>query len=797
MEQEHGTHRIDIDGDATGPVIAGNHNVVVDAQHGSTVTLLVEREQPRPVRRDRVELLPRRQHAPLGREAELAALAAALRDGGPVQLWGPPGVGKSSILRYAARTLEPGPDGVVFLSGSHREPGDLAQDVFEACYEAAAYAPSGTELRRLMAGIRVTVYVDNAQLTEEQLRDLMDAAPDARFVFCGRERSLLGDGTALEVAGLGRAPGLALLTRALGARTPESERAALELWKAATGRPLLLLRAAALARPDASGTVALPRPGALADLLPLLLDQLDAEAMGVLRLLATLSDADVDPAHLGALTGAADPSAVCVRLTELGLSEFTERGYRCAADAVPALWDRDPAAFPVDRLCEYFARWATQRSTTPNQISDHARALEVAAELAERAGRPDLAVRVAWAASPAMARSLRFGSWGRLLDRGRIAAEHAGDRRALAYFTHEEGIRSLVTGRRVVSAVLLAEAAVLWRQLGDAQGADAAAGAQQYTPQAPEPAPADGGSTAATPDEGGTSAALPDDGGTTAAAPGDGGTTAAIPDDGGTTATVPSDGGTTATAPGDGGSTAAIPGDGGSAGHAAGHSGGWPGGDGTAVQAGGTPGGDFASHSAMPDPTAAAWSHPAASVPPPGVEHVGHLASGAGATGGVPAGAAATAGAGAAAAGGASVLTVVLAVIAVVVAVVIGGNVLAEQQAAEDVPSSPSGLAGVWLDSQGGAYRFEEKSPGAYTVTAGTICKDIVTMRFTGGLGTYRSTDEPLYDMSNSSCTRVGHMNTTLTVSSDGRSLQWTRVAPASVKEGCTSCGSISLTRVP
>lgn len=84
-------YRIGIEGNAAGPVVAGNHNVVVDAQHGSTVTLLMERERPRPVRRSGVELLPRRQREPVGREAEITALTAAVQAGGRCSCGGRPG----------------------------------------------------------------------------------------------------------------------------------------------------------------------------------------------------------------------------------------------------------------------------------------------------------------------------------------------------------------------------------------------------------------------------------------------------------------------------------------------------------------------------------------------------------------------------------------------------------------------------------------------------------------------------------------------------------------------------------
>uniref|UniRef100_UPI000AD34C19 ATP-binding protein n=2 Tax=Streptomyces TaxID=1883 RepID=UPI000AD34C19 len=448
--------RVDIHGNATGPVIAGHHNVVVDAHHGSTVTLLMEGRRPRPVRRDRVALLPGRRRPPLGRERELAALADALAAGGPVQLWGPAGVGKSTLLRHAARTLPPGPDGVLYLSAAHRETGDLAQEIFEACYDTTGYLPSATELRRLMTGVRITVYVDGAGGDADRLRELMDAAPDATFVFAGRNRALLGEGTSLGLKGLETAAAQALLESELGSRLAGHERAAAELCAAAAGAPLLLLRAAALAREDGTGGLVLPRPGTTAELLPLLLDQLDAEPLRVLGLLATLGEADLAPGHIGALAGVPDASAVCGRLAGLGLLAATDTGYRCTADAVGPLRQRFPEPFPAERLCGHLAEWAALPDTPPARVAEHAAALDAALDLAERAGRPDLAVRVARAAAPALARALRFDAWGRMLDRGRAAAERAGDAGSVAYFTHEQGVRSLVTGRRVVAGVLLA-----------------------------------------------------------------------------------------------------------------------------------------------------------------------------------------------------------------------------------------------------------------------------------------------------------------------------------------------------
>ncbi|TGZ18041.1 hypothetical protein DV517_30140 [Streptomyces sp. S816] len=780
--------RIDIAGDAGGPVVAGDHNVVIDAQHGSTVTLLMEGRRPRPVRRDRVALLPRRQHAPLGRDTDLARLATAVRDGGPVQLWGAPGVGKSTLLRHAARTLTPERDGVLFLDAARREPEDLAQDMFEACYETRGYAPSSPELRRLMTGVRVTVYVDNADFSPEGLRTLMDAAPDATFVVAGRDRSLLGDGIALRLDGIGRAPALDLLARELGRPVGAGAEGSTagDLWETSSGRPLLLLRAAALTRLEPAGTGALPRPAEVGDLLPLLLGRLDDEPLRVLRLLTTLDDADLDVGHIEALGGASDTDVLCGRLVDLGLAEQTQRGYRAVADVVPALRERDPEPFSVEVLCEHFATWIARPATTAAQVEQHARALEVVAELAERDGRPELAVRIVRAASPALARSLRFGVWGRLLDLGLPAAQLAGDRQAVAYFTHEQGIRSLLTGRRVMAAVLLTEAAVLWRQLGDVHGANAAAGAHQYVPSHAANAQGtllqpDGGAShlASSGPSAGPSAPDP----STAHAAGAHGTAAHPPAtsmDPGTTAHTTAAQHTTATTHTTATShtaatthTAAAP-------HAA-HAG--------AAKAGAAKAGAAKAGAAK----AGAAAHSA------GAAHAGaSAATGAAGTGAGAAGAGA-AGAGASMAG----VSVVLKVVAVIVAVVVGRVVIsqavhsfAESRSGSSSSSSSSdtGLAGRWTGSDGATYEFDA-SGGGYVSRGRDACGQDASTEFTGGGDTY-SAERPIYDTTSGSCTDLlGEATTTITLSGDSAKVTTTMTKTYQQGVQCFSCGTLYLTR--
>ena len=476
VSREGAAHEVAVGRDNTGTIVAGSYNLVIT--DGSSVTLEA-RELPPPVRRDRVELLPGQRSTPvIGRAAILTELQITMRSDRVIQLWGAPGTGKSTILRHAARTFAPGPDGVVFVSAASDEAGDLAQAVFEACYENSGYAPRGAELRTLMAGIRITVYVDNADLSDDQLRELTDTIPDATFVFASREGTLQGEGRVIQVTGLDLAEGLQLLESQLPCPLSGPEQAAArDLWAKSGGQPLPLVRAAGLAERDESGSARLPRPGAVAELVPLLLDKMELPEAKALGLLTTLDGAELDAAHVGELVGEQDPAGLCRRLADLGLLLADEDKYRCSPDVLPVTRQRY-TAFPADQLCQYFASWAARSATTPEQVAGHAAALAQAARLAQENGHPDLAVRLARAASPTMARALRFGLWGLLLGRGWSAARASGDKRAEAYFLREEGVRCVITGSRVLAAVLTVEALTMLKELGDIHSVEAALQAQ-------------------------------------------------------------------------------------------------------------------------------------------------------------------------------------------------------------------------------------------------------------------------------------------------------------------------------
>src|SRR3954452_3000149 len=89
--------------DMHGPLVVGDYNVVTGER--SIVTVVQQGHRPAPRRRDAIGLAPRRAAPPLGRDAELAVLVAAAAEGRALQVFGPPGAGKTALLRHTARVL--------------------------------------------------------------------------------------------------------------------------------------------------------------------------------------------------------------------------------------------------------------------------------------------------------------------------------------------------------------------------------------------------------------------------------------------------------------------------------------------------------------------------------------------------------------------------------------------------------------------------------------------------------------------------------------------------------------------
>ncbi|HEX4705430.1 MAG TPA: ATP-binding protein [Pseudonocardiaceae bacterium] len=456
---------VDIGGDLLGQVVIGEHNIVVRAEQ-SVVNVLPPHQRPQPVLRTRINLLPHQATAPIGRDAEVTALRAATTAVRLTQVYGPPGSGKTTLIRHLAGQFSD-TENTVFLLAAGRNTADVLQEVFQACYDCPGYRPDPITLRQLMAGVPLRLLLDDLDLPPQLHDTLLDGVPGATVVCTSAQRSVWHEGQALELVGLGYEPSVELLAAVLGRPLADAELAtAAELWRTTSGSPLLLVRAAINARPGTDGVPTLPHAAELAELLPRVLAGLSAPARSVV---STLTVAGTAPAALlSALVG--DPGtcpAALAELTSLGVVLESPWGYQLAPGIQAGLpQEAYPDVARVAQLADWFEAWTRQPQRSPLDVAAQTPLIIALIDAAVWFGRPDIGARLAKITAPIMACSLYTGAWEQVLAHGRTAAELAGDKATLAYLNHEDGVRGLVTGAYFAAAAAIGVAITLWTELG-------------------------------------------------------------------------------------------------------------------------------------------------------------------------------------------------------------------------------------------------------------------------------------------------------------------------------------------
>jgi hypothetical protein len=291
------------------------------------------------------------------------------------------------------------------------------------------------ELQRLMTGVGIHLLVDDLEAGLDQLDLLLDELPDATLLYTGAERSLSRGGQAFALEGLAEEPGLALLAQALDRPLGAEELPlAREIWQAANGSPLLLVRAAGANRGLAE-TSAL-RAVDLGELLPRIFARLSGTAREITSVLSFAGGAGIADGLLRQIiTEPATVAAAVDELTALSVILPSEQGVQLAPGIVEILGD-DLVLGPaeLERVAARLRSWAALPGRPPQEIADHTTLLTAVLDATVDAGHPESGARLAKVVAPVVACSLRLDAWGRILARGKAAASRATHRHG----THDD-----------------------------------------------------------------------------------------------------------------------------------------------------------------------------------------------------------------------------------------------------------------------------------------------------------------------------------------------------------------------
>jgi hypothetical protein len=384
----------------------------------------------------------------IGRDAELARLTACLEEGVPVRVYGPPGSGKSALLRRMAADRAASGTDVIYLSAAGLTVEDVVQELFQACYDAEDYRPQPARLRRLMASIHALFVIDDFAGSTEDLRMLLDASPASDMIVASAERSMWSEGRAFEVAGLNEGPALALLEHELGRPlTGDDTEQASRLWQASHGHPRILLQAAAAVRTAAGGSLATD-PHVLTQAL---VAGLGADARTALAVLRALDGVVVTSNLLIALTGITAGADALDEVRRARLAEPAGSGFVLATTPAVVLPDADRRPLGAADFARPMAGWIRTRPAREVTAVAPAvvRVLTAAVDRGDLAG----ALELARAAAPALGRTLRWGAWSLVLALGQQAAHQLGAADDEAYFAHEDDVLRRALGLVVGLAV--------------------------------------------------------------------------------------------------------------------------------------------------------------------------------------------------------------------------------------------------------------------------------------------------------------------------------------------------------
>ncbi|MEU6229677.1 ATP-binding protein [Streptomyces sp. NPDC047042] len=516
----------------TAQLVSGDYLLTVNPVDGSEIEVCPPGERPgRPVKltaAERAEITraarppvppgPARPELPLvERDGERERLVRLLARGRSVRLTGPPGSGRTTLLdAVAADCADLAPDGVVRLTGFHRNQTDLLYDLFYAVYSAPLYRPEPDELHALVREVGAVVVLDDVEFGGAALDELLDATPECAFLIgatpdvpAPSADSMIEE---LFLDGLDRAGGLELLERAVGRVLTEDEANwAGDLWFESEGLPLRFVQAGALlrqrdklrARADAfddfgvfedipddapidtpieagvEDDVPLPSLAEGAAPAPLLASRLSASARDTLRFAVALGGEVPHQAHLPALVGDTHADAALGELLGCALVSPIGSHYRLAAGVqtqLEAAGYGDGALDRASTAAQHYAWWAGHPSVTPERVCAEADALLAAlAVLVPETIPPEedeetTAVRLARTAAPAFASGLYWSAWEQVLLFGAEAAQLSGEVSEQAYFHHELGILALCGEQLDLARTELEAALALRNAVADKRG---------------------------------------------------------------------------------------------------------------------------------------------------------------------------------------------------------------------------------------------------------------------------------------------------------------------------------------
>jgi hypothetical protein len=412
----------------------------------------------------------------LGREEELRRLRLAVQAGDPIELVGPCGFGKTTLLRQLASTAsqEMARPSVYLRVGKERLD-DTLQRLFDASYTSPEpFKPTPEQRTQLLSQVTSVVMLDDLTLSPYEVGQLVASLPGWGLILASTQPLLGRHGTSVTISGLTDRAAEELVAGDLGRPLTAAEVAAVcDLAAAVQGQPLHLHQAVALAREDGHSLAELATRAARD---PLVLDRLSVNALAeherrVLAVLALAGGALLPRDLIGAIGDIATLSDSLGLLRRRGLIEQHQDRFGLPICHVGAYRELLLKHLQLAGGLGTLSDWLMAQDPTSGQarsaIGGAVNALGYAAEHAEWPA----VVRLVRVLEPILTLAGRWEASREALEHGLTAARELGDRAAEALFSHQLGTLELSLDNLDGAQAHLDHARQLREQLGDHAGA--------------------------------------------------------------------------------------------------------------------------------------------------------------------------------------------------------------------------------------------------------------------------------------------------------------------------------------
>jgi Tol biopolymer transport system component len=481
---------IQVEGNVDGNIIVGDHNFVVNTNHG---TIVYKQAAPRV---SPIQVAPQPPRAPRGfvnRSVEQAKLEAWIAAKEIVLLHAPDGVGKTALLKQvansaAARAM---PNGVIFMEsvdvdGQALGPEDILQRLFDALFEShPRLKVNAASARTYLSNTRPLVLFDEVPLTPGLQRALPDLFPQGAIVLAADLPSG-GDFQRLSIGPLPRAEALALLTAKAEIPLTDENRPTLDAlcsWLGDVSLALIIcgnaLREFQIAPQTALQEIiavatseANPVNAALDRAFAFAFGRLSPEEQKILSTAALTPGISMTPEWLESALAGVGNGIFIERLKALGLLFANSPRLRLPPGFVSAA----RRAATVDetsvltRLADFLLAGAEQNPQNWDFFKDELGNLSGTLTWAARSQNWNLVMRLARTLDPYLTLQGLWQRWGETLETMLYAARQTHNRILEAWALHQLGTRQIGVGTIEQALVFLRQALEIRRRLGDNAG---------------------------------------------------------------------------------------------------------------------------------------------------------------------------------------------------------------------------------------------------------------------------------------------------------------------------------------